>query len=81
MRARRTVFANAPASEHQASWNYIQTYKPLAVNLSLSPERLNYMQVLNLGFKVKKEALPFDRVVDLSLAADVIKLLGSGTLK
>lgn len=81
IRARRTVFPNAPMSDHRALWNYIQTFKPFAVNLALSPERLNYMQTLNVGFKVQKEILPFDRVADMSLAADAVKLLDRGTLK
>ena len=80
-RARRTVFANAPMSDHQALWDYIQTYKPFAVNLALSPERLRYMQMLNVGFKVQKQILPFERVADMSLAADAVKLMDVGTLK
>jgi ABC-type nitrate/sulfonate/bicarbonate transport system substrate-binding protein len=73
--ARHTVFPSAAESDHQAQWNYIQTYKPFAVNLALTPERLRYMQELNVGFKVQKEILPFERVADMSLAADALKLL------
>jgi ABC-type nitrate/sulfonate/bicarbonate transport system substrate-binding protein len=74
-RARLAVFAKAPMSDHQALWNYIQVYKPFAVNLALEPERLRYMQMLNVGFKVQKEILPFERVADMSLAADAVKLM------
>jgi ABC-type nitrate/sulfonate/bicarbonate transport system substrate-binding protein len=74
-RARRSIFPNAPMSDHQALWNYIQTYKPFAVNIALEPERFHYMQMLNVGFKVQKEILPFERVADMSLAADAVKLL------
>jgi ABC-type nitrate/sulfonate/bicarbonate transport system substrate-binding protein len=80
-RARVAIFPKAPMSDHQALWNYIQTYKPFAVNLALSPERLHYMQMLNVGFKVQKEILPFERVADMSLAADAVKLLEGKTLK
>jgi ABC-type nitrate/sulfonate/bicarbonate transport system substrate-binding protein len=75
LRARRSAFANAPESDHEALWNYIQAYKPFAVDLRLSPERLRYMQELNVGFKVQSAVLPFDRVADMSLAADALKLL------
>jgi ABC-type nitrate/sulfonate/bicarbonate transport system substrate-binding protein len=75
-RARRTVFPKAPESETQAQWNYVQTYKPYAVDLTLSPERLRYMQELNIRFKVQKQTLPFERVADMSVAADALKLLG-----
>jgi ABC-type nitrate/sulfonate/bicarbonate transport system substrate-binding protein len=80
-RARHSVFPNAPISDHQALWNYIQAYKPFAVNIALSPERLHYMQMLNVGFKVQKEILPFERVADMSLAADAVKLMEGGTSK
>jgi ABC-type nitrate/sulfonate/bicarbonate transport system substrate-binding protein len=79
LRARRSVFPHAPDSEHELSWNYIQTYKPFAVDLALTPERLRYMQQLNLGFKVQQALLPFERVADMSLAADAVKLLAGTT--
>jgi hypothetical protein len=75
LRARRTVFPNAPDTDHVAQWNFIQFYKPFAVDLVLNPERLRYMQQLNVGFKVQKEILPFERVADMSLAAEALKLL------
>ncbi len=75
LRARRAVFPSVAESDHLALWSYIQTYKPFAVDLTLSPERLRYMQALNVSFKVQKEILPFERVADMSLAADALKLL------
>ena len=77
LRARHTMFPLASASEHEAQWSYIQTYRPFAVDLVLTPERLRYMQALNVRFKVQKEILPFERVADMSLAADALKLLDS----
>jgi NitT/TauT family transport system substrate-binding protein len=74
-RARRAAFPTAPESDHLGLWNYIQHYKPFAVNLALSPERLSYMQSLNVRFKVQKQILPFERVADMSLAADALRLL------
>lgn len=73
--ARRAAFPTAAESDTQALWNYIQAYKSFATGLLLSPERLRYMQALNVGFKVQKQILPFERVADMSLAADAIKLL------
>ena len=74
--ARRSVFPNAPQSDHEAEWAYVQAYKPFAVNLVLSSERLRYMQALNVSFKVQKSILPFERVADMTLARDALKLLG-----
>lgn len=75
-RARRVVYPRAPESEHDDLWNYVQTYKPFAVDLALTPERLRYMQELNISFNVQRAVLPFERVADMSLAADAVKLLG-----
>ena len=76
LQARRVVYPRAPDNEHEASWNYVQTYKPYAVNLAVTPERLRYMQQLNVSFKVQQGILPFERVADMSLAADAVRLLG-----
>ena len=74
--ARKAVFPNAPQKEHLAEWTYLQTYKPFASDLVLSPERVAYMQTVNIEFQIQKEMLPYDRVVDMSLAEDARKLLG-----
>lgn len=76
--ARRTMFPNASEADHEAQWNYIQSYHPYAVNLTLGPERLQYMQALNMRFNVQSEILPFDRVADMSLAAEALELLTAG---
>jgi len=73
--ARRSVFPSAPAQDHESEWNFIQQYKPFAVNLALTPDRLSKMQELNLGSQVQKSMLPFAQVADMSLAADALKLL------
>lgn len=74
--ARKAVFPNAPAKEHLAEWNYLQTYQPFASDLTLSPERIDYMQKINIEFQIQKEMLPYERVADMSLAEDARKLLG-----
>lgn len=72
----RTAFPHAPEGDHEAQWRYIQEYKPYDVNLALSEERLHYMQTVNVSFGVQSTILPFDRVADMSLAADALKLMG-----
>jgi ABC-type nitrate/sulfonate/bicarbonate transport system substrate-binding protein len=74
LRARRTAFPNAPEREHLSEWNFLQRAKPLALNLEISPERVRYMQQINLDFGAQKGMLPFERVVDLSLAREAIAL-------
>ena len=75
LQARRSAFPSAPGSDHEAEWNYLQTHKPFAVNLVLTRGRLRYIQERNVSFKVRKDLLPFQRVADMSLAAEVVKLL------
>jgi NitT/TauT family transport system substrate-binding protein len=74
LKARRSVFPNAPEREHLGEWNYLQTFKPFASDPMVSPERVRYMQQINLDFHIQTEMLPFERVVDMSLALDAQKL-------
>jgi len=59
----------------EALWNYVQKYKPFAVNLVLSKERIDYLQQLNIRVKVQKAVLPFEQVADMSVAEDALKLV------
>ena len=75
LKARKTIFPRAPEREHMNEWNFLQTAKPFATGLILSPERVQYIQQTNLDFKVQKTMLPFERVADMSLARDALKVL------
>lgn len=75
LRARKTLFPNANEAEGVTQWNFIQTYKPYAENLVLNEERLDYMQRLNMDFKVQSRVLPFAEIADMSLARDALLLL------
>lgn len=74
--ARRAVFPRAEESDHDALWNYVQTYKPFATGLAVSDERLTYMQQLNVEFGVQQAMLPTERVADMSLVDDALRLMG-----
>jgi NitT/TauT family transport system substrate-binding protein len=75
IQVRRSLFPNAPAIDHEAQWRYIQTYRPFAVDLTLSPASLRYMQDVNVGFGVQASVLPFSEIADMSLATDALRLL------
>jgi ABC-type nitrate/sulfonate/bicarbonate transport system substrate-binding protein len=75
LRARKTVFPNAAEREHVGEWNFLQKYKPFATDLMFSAERIRYMQQINLDFHIQSRMLPYESVVDLSLARDALKLL------
>jgi ABC-type nitrate/sulfonate/bicarbonate transport system substrate-binding protein len=76
LQARRVVFPSAADREHQNEWTFLQKVKPFALDLKFSPVRVRYLQQINLDFRVQKEILPYERVVDMSLAQDALKLLG-----
>jgi ABC-type nitrate/sulfonate/bicarbonate transport system substrate-binding protein len=78
IKARSGVFSSAPLADHEAEWAYIQRYKPFAVNLALSRERIDYIQRLNVEFGLQNSVLPFERVADMSLARDALALLERG---
>lgn len=63
-------------AEGAAEWEFIQKYKPYAVDLVLSEERVRYMQQTNLELGLQKKMLPYDQVADMSLARDALKLMG-----
>ena len=73
--ARHTVLPGAGEREGPAQWHFIQNYKPFAVDLVLGPERLDYMQKLNVRLGTQKQVLPYDRVADDSLARGAMSLL------
>lgn len=75
IRARVAALKNADPAEGDAEWRFIQKNQPYAVNLTLSEERIRYMQALNLEAGVQKQILPYDQVTDMSLARDAVKLL------
>lgn len=69
-----------PDSETMATglWDWIQETKAFNTAIVLSPERINYMQELNVALGVQKAILPFDRVADMSIARDAAILAGKG---
>ncbi len=75
VKAYLTILKNATREDALSMWSFVQTYKPYAENLALTPERLRYMQQLNVDLDVQKTVLPFERVADMSLAAEALKLL------
>lgn len=76
--ARRKALSGSGEDFDQASdfqWRFFQTVKPFALDLALSPERIAYIQDLNVRLGVQSEALPYEKVADMSLAQEALKLL------
>jgi ABC-type nitrate/sulfonate/bicarbonate transport system substrate-binding protein len=57
-------------------WDWIQQYKAYNTAIALSPDRINYMQQLNVQLGVQKAVLPLEKVADMSIARDAARLAG-----
>ena len=60
----------------QSQWQYLQDRKIYAEDLILSEERVQYMQELNIQIGGQKKILPYDQLVDGSLAREAVARLG-----
>ena len=58
-------------------WNFFQKYKPFAGDLVLSEERIRFIEKFNIDSGAQTKNIPIDKISDMSLARDAIKLLGS----
>ena len=58
-----------------SQWEYLQQRKIYAEDLVLSPERVQYMQELNIEIGGQKKIIPYDQLIDTSLAKEAIARL------
>ena len=75
LEARRRATAESSGAEGEAVWNFIQRYQPYALEPGLTPERVAYLQELNVALGIQARVLPFDQVVDLAPARGAKRLL------
>jgi ABC-type nitrate/sulfonate/bicarbonate transport system substrate-binding protein len=73
--ARATALSKDEPMEALAQWSFFQKHKSFAVDLVLSEERVRYMQELNISLGVQKGLIPYEKVTDMSLARDALKLI------
>jgi NitT/TauT family transport system substrate-binding protein len=62
-------------AEGEAVWNFIQRYQPYALEPGLTPERVAWLQELNVALGIQSRVLGFDQVVDLAPAQGAKRLL------
>ena len=65
--------------EANTQWRFYEKYHPFDEALVISPERVNYMQDLNVKVGLQKSRLDYAQVVDMSLAQEALKLVASRT--
>ena len=66
---------DAVAAEAANQWQFVQDNKPYAPDLRISPERVDYMQRLNLDVGAQRKILPYEQITDMSLAADAVRMI------
>ena len=76
VKASVTALGAESASGAASLWKFMNTNQTLAVNLVLDEGRIKKLQELNVELEVQKAVLPYNKVTDMSLARDALKLLG-----
>lgn len=56
-------------------WSFFSENKIYATDLILSPERVHYIQELNVATGVQRRILPYEQVADMSLAQEALTLI------
>ena len=64
------------AEEATGQWQFVQDNKPYTLDLRISPERVEYMQRLNVDVGAQRKILPYEQITDMSLAADAVRMMG-----
>ena len=67
--------SEADAEDAVDEWKFFQQYRTLATDLVIDPQRIRFLQDLNVLLGVQKSEMPFDQVADMSLARDALKLM------
>jgi len=75
MQAYKTAVGASEEAQGRMMIKFTRQYRTYSRDLILSEKQIDYMQDLNLEFDIQKDRLPFDQVVDLSLAREAGKLL------
>ena len=73
--AQTAVLPKIDAASAAWQWKFFRESEIYAPDLVLSPERVEYLQNLNVSLGVQKRVLPYGEITDMSLARDALKLL------
>ena len=69
------IAKTAVPAEPDPLWKLYQAQKPFPPGIALSPERIKYVQALNVSMGLQKHILAYDQVADTSIARDALKLV------
>lgn len=68
------LLGEGAAEDAADQWRFFNQFKPF--DIVMPPDRVDYLQRLNIATGVQKEMIPFERIVDVSIAQEAIRLIG-----
>ena len=71
----RKAAGGAGEASARAAWNYVQSAQPYAGTPETTRERLDFLQNLHLSLGIQKAVLPIEKIADLTVARDAVKLI------
>ncbi len=74
--AQKAALGRADPAAAEWQWRFFRETSIYATDLVLSRARVNWMQDLNVLLEVQRKTLPYEQVVDTSIAFDALKRLG-----
>jgi ABC-type nitrate/sulfonate/bicarbonate transport system substrate-binding protein len=75
MQAYKTAIGASDEAQGRMMVKFTRENKTYSRDLILTQTQIDYMQGLNLEFGIQKSQLPFDQIVDLSMAKEAAKLV------
>ena len=75
VKARQKVTGSSDERPAITQWNWIRENQPYAVNLVLTEAQINFVQQLNVDYKVQRAVVPFASIADMSLAQEAVRLV------
>jgi NitT/TauT family transport system substrate-binding protein len=76
LKARLAALPKNDEREARAVWRYGQEQKPYGTDLAIAPEQLDYFQKLYASLGIIKSVQPLERIADMLMAAQAMKMLG-----
>lgn len=73
--SRMKALGEKDSAEAETQWGFYQKFKPYALDLQISEARIRYLQDLNVSMGLQKAVLPYEQVVDLSMAREAMALI------
>lgn len=75
--AAKTALSKDDPESAKAQWIFWRQIQPFAADLLLKADQVKFMQDLNMATGTQRAVMPFEKLADMSMARDALKLLGA----